>query len=157
MYTVYRKFREGTGQNLTLLCDSPAVLKDKSWDVLEATCERTVTTPQPGVTGSTANTADVNTANTTAVSTSQPDQFNTSVQQNVSVKESFADALHWASLSFFHSPSTFVVIFVVSLAVAVLITVLVVNKVVKRLGKGTRQLDHLWWEDVVARKDLMSG
>ena len=125
---------------MTLRCDSPEVLRGASWDVLEESCQRTVTPPQPALTGSTANT--------TAVSTSQPAEFNSSVQ-HMSLQESSPDA--------FHSPSTFIVIFVVSLAVAVFVAVLVVNKAVKRLRRGTGQLDRLWWEDVVARIELMSG
>ena len=140
MYTVYQTFREGTGLNVTLRCDSPAELRGTSWDVLEVNCERTVTPPQSAVTGSTANT--------TALSTSQPAESNSSVQ-HMSLQESSPDA--------FHSPSTFIVIFVLSLALAVFIAVLVVNKAVKRLRRGTGQLDRLWWEDVVARIELMSG
>jgi hypothetical protein len=84
MYTVYRTFREGTGQNVTLQCDRPAELRGKSWDILEEICELTVTPPQPTVTDSTAKT--------TTVGISQPDQFNTAVRQNVSVQESSPDA-----------------------------------------------------------------
>ena len=84
MYTVYRMFRDGTGQNVTLQCESPVELKGASWDVLEEICEPTVTPPQSTVTGSTAST--------TAVSTSQPDQFNTAVQRDVSVQESSPDS-----------------------------------------------------------------
>ena len=144
MYRAYRTFRQGTGQNVTLQCDSPADLSGASWDVLEGRCQRTATTPQPTVTDSTANS--------TAVSTSQPAQFSTTVQQNVSVQESSPDDSH----SLFHPPPTFLVIFVVSMAVVVLITSLVVNKAVRRIRRGNRQLNRLWWEDVVARKDLMS-
>jgi flagellar biosynthesis/type III secretory pathway M-ring protein FliF/YscJ len=141
MYTVYRTFREGTGQNVTLECESPAELRGKSWDVLEEICEPTVTPLQSTVTGSTTNN--------TTVSISQPDQFNsTTVQENVSVQESSPDA--------FHAPSTFVVIFVASLTVAVFIAVFVVNRAIRRLRRSTRQLNRLWWEDVVARKELMS-
>ena len=83
LYTVFLTFREGTGQNVTLLCASPADLIGKSWDVLEEKCQRTATPPQPAVTESNANT--------TAVSTSQPVQFKTAVQQNVSVQECSPD------------------------------------------------------------------
>ena len=148
MYTVYQTFRNGTGQNVTLLCKSPEELRGESWDVLEGLCQPTVTPPQTAATDSTANT--------TAVSTSQPDQFNTTAQQDTSLQESSPDALHGPPPSHFHSPSTFLVIFVVFLAVAVLITVLLVNKAIRRLRRGTRQLDRWWWEDVVARRELMS-
>lgn len=153
MYTVYRTFRNGTGQHVTLQCDSPADLRGKSWDVLEGWCQLTVTAPQPAVTGRTANTTAVSTANTTAVSTSQPAQFNTTVQHNVSVQESSPD---WSSPSPFHPPSISLVIFLVIFAVIVFIAVLVVNIAVSRLRRSTRQLNRLWWEDVVARKELMS-
>jgi len=133
---------------VTLHCESPVELRGKSWDVLEEICEPTVTPPQSTVTGSTANS--------TAGSTSQPDQFNTTVQQDVSVQESSPDALHWPSVSPFHSPSTFVLVFVASLTVAVFIAVFVVNRAIRRLRRSTRQLNRLWWEDVVARKELMS-
>jgi hypothetical protein len=149
MYTVYRTFREETGQNLTLLCESPVDLKGKSWDVLEEICVPTVKPPQPTVTCSTANT--------TAVSTSQSDQFNsTTVQQDVPVQESSPDAAHLLSPSSFHPPSTFVVIIVASLTVAMIIFGFVVNRVASQLRRTNRQLNRLWWEDVVARKELMS-
>jgi len=149
MYPVYRTFREGTGQNVTLLCKSPADRMGESWDVLEEMCEPTVTPPQPTVTGSTTNT--------TAVSTSQPVQFNTTVQQDVSVQESSPDASHVPSHSPLHLPTKFLVIFFVSLAALVLISIFVVNKVVRRLRRGTRPLDRFWSEDVVDRMELMSG
>jgi flagellar biosynthesis/type III secretory pathway M-ring protein FliF/YscJ len=164
MYTVYQKFREGTGQNVTLRCDSPADLRGESWDVLEERCKPTVTTPQPAVTDSTANTTAVSTsqptdstANTTAVSTSQPTQFNATVQQTVLVEASSSDDSHSPSPSLVQSPSMFIVICVVSLAVVVFIAFLVVIEVIRRLKRRTRQLNRLWWEDVVARKELMSN
>jgi hypothetical protein len=87
MYTVYRTFWERAGQNLTLWCESPAELGGKSWDVLEDSCQPTVTpTTQAAVTSSTANT--------TAVSTSQSVQFNTIVQRDVSVQESSQEDSH---------------------------------------------------------------
>ena len=149
MYTVYRTFREESGQNVTLLCESPADLMGESWDVLEEKCQPTVTPPQSTVTESTANS--------TAVSTSQSVQFNTTVQQNVSVTGSSTEAPHVPSRTPVTLPSLYQVIFVVSLAVAVFITIFVVNKAVRKLRRGTRRLDRLWWEDVVARKELMSG
>jgi type V secretory pathway adhesin AidA len=130
MYTVYRTFREVTGQNVTLLCDSPEDLRGKLWDVLEETCQRTVTPPQPAVTGSTANCTGVNTANTTAVSTSQPVQFHITFQQNVSVQESSPDACH--------SPPALLIISLSVLAVAVYIVVvaLTVNIRIWRVKRG---------------------
>jgi len=126
----------------------------ESWDVLEDKCEPTVTPPQPVVTVTPPQpTVTDSTANTTAFSTSQPVLLNTTVQQNVSVQESSLDAPNLPS----HSPLLFLLIFVVSMAVIVLIAVFVVNKAVRRLRRGTRQLDRLWWEDVVARKELMLG
>jgi hypothetical protein len=138
MYTVYRTFREGTGQNVTLQCESPVELRGKSWDVLEEMCKPTVTPPQLTVTGSTANT--------TAFSTSQPDQSNTAVQRDVSVQESSPDASH--------SPSPFVVMFVGCFAAAVLIAVVVIMIIIRRLQSPT--LNRLWWEDVVSRQEFMS-
>jgi len=108
MYTVYRTFREGTGQDVTLLCKSPADLMGESWDVLEEKCQRSVSPPQPAARGSTANT--------TAVSTSQPVQFNTTDQQDVSLQESCPDdsyspSAHWViSLSVFSVASYIVVV-----------------------------------------------
>lgn len=86
MYRVYRTVREGRGQSVTLRCEDPAELRGESWDVLEDRCKPTVTPPQPAVTGSTANTADV--------STSQSVQFSTSDQQDVPVQGSSSDVSH---------------------------------------------------------------
>jgi hypothetical protein len=83
MYTVYRTFREESGQNVTLLCESPADLKGESWDVLEEKCQSTVAPPQPTVTDSTAKI--------TAVNTSWPALFSTTVQQNVALQDSCPD------------------------------------------------------------------
>ena len=108
MYRVYRKFREETGQNVTLLCKSPADLMGKSWDALEENCQRSATPPQPAVRGSTPNT--------TAVSTSQSVQFNTTDQQDMSLQESCPDdsyspSAHWViSLSVFSVASYIVVV-----------------------------------------------
>jgi len=154
MYTAYRTFREGTGHNLTLRCESPKDVKGESWDVLEERCKPTVTPSQPAVTRSTANNTAVNTANnsavstanTTAVSTSQHVQFNITVQHNVSVKESSPDP--W------HSSSPFLVIFVACFAAAVFIAVVVIMIIIRRLRSP--RLNHLWWEDVVSRQELMS-
>ena len=84
MYTVYRTFREESGQNVTLLCKSPANLMGKSWDVLEEKCQPTVTPPPQ-------STVTESTANTTAVSTSQSVQFSPTVQQNVALQDSCPD------------------------------------------------------------------
>jgi hypothetical protein len=48
-------------------------------------------------------------------------------------------------------------IFVVSLAAAVSVTVVVITKAVRRLRRDTRQLDRRWWEDVVAKRELMTN
>ena len=147
MYTVYRTFRNGTRQNVTLLCKSPEELKGKSWDVLEEMCQRTVTPPQPAATGSTANTTAVSTANstaistanTTAVSTSQPDQFNITVHRNVSVQESSPDTSH--------SPSARLVIALCMFGVAVYCVVVALTVTIVKLrmaccndSEGTQQV-----------------
>jgi hypothetical protein len=132
MYTVYRTFREGTGQNVTLLCDSPEDLRGESWDILEEKCERTVAPPQPAVTRSTANT--------TAVSTSQPVQFHITVQQNVSLQEPSPDA--W------HSPPTLLIISLSVFAVAVY-SVVVALTVTIRMWRVTRGNDREGTQQVV--------
>ena len=131
MYTVYQTFRNGTGQNVTLLCESPEELKGKSWDVLEGMCQRTVTPPQPAATGSTVNT--------TAVSTSQPDQFNITVQRNVSVQEPSPDTSH--------SPSARLVIALCMFGVAVYCVVVALTVTIVKLrmaccndSEGTQQV-----------------
>ena len=118
MYRVYRTFREGRGLNVTLRCDSPEVLRGASWDVLEESCQRTVTPPQPALTGSTANT--------TAVSTSQP------VQQNLSVQRSSPDAPH--------SPPARLVISLNVFAVAVYIVVVALTVTIMK-WRVTRRND----------------
>ena len=134
MYTVYRTFREESGQNVTLLCKSPANLMGKSWDVLEEKCQSTVAPPQPTVTDSTAKI--------TAVNASWPALFSTTVLQNGSSTE--------ASHFFLEFQVTFVVCF----AVAVLIAVVLIAIVIRRVRSS--KLNHMWWEDVVTRRELMS-
>ena len=154
MYTVYQTFRNGTGQNVTLLCESPEDLKGKSWDVLEGMCQRTVTPPQPAATGSTpnitaistANTTAVSNANTKAVSTSHLDQLNIPVQRNVSAQESSTEEPH--------SPSSFLIMLVACFAAVVFIAVVVITIIIRRLRSP--KVNLLWWEDVVSRRELMS-
>jgi len=138
MYTVYRIFQNGTGQNVTVLCKSPADLMGESWDAVEEKCQRSVTPPQPAVSGSTANT--------TVVSTSPSVQFSTTNQKDVSVTESSPDHSHL--------PSLYLVMFVVFFAAAVFIVVVVITIIIRRIRAST--LNRLWWEDVVMRPEHMT-
>ena len=137
IYTVYRTFRQGTRRNITLQCENPSEVKDKSWAILEVRCEPTVTSPVPPplpkTTGSTANTTSGNTVQSVGLSVA--------VQQ-----ESSSEATH--------TPSAFLLIFVSSFAAAVCIAVVVLTITIRRLR--TPRLKRLWWEDVVTRQELMS-
>ncbi|GFG32420.1 hypothetical protein Cfor_11247, partial [Coptotermes formosanus] len=83
VYTFYRMSREGTGKNLTLRCENPAELRGESWDILEEKCRPTVTPQLP-----TISTVTKSTVKTRSRKISQPFQFSTTDQRDVSFEES---------------------------------------------------------------------
>jgi hypothetical protein len=84
----------------------------------------------------------------TNVKTPQTVRFSVTVQQDVSVQESPPEALH--------TPAAFLLISVSAFAAAVCIVVFVLTRIVRRVGRSARELNLFWWEDVEARKELMS-
>jgi hypothetical protein len=135
LYRAYKVLRVETRKNITLLCESPEEVRGESWDILEERCE--LTTAKSTVTA--ARTADV---------TATYEVTEAELVRLVTKERS--DQIPSPNVS----SITPTVIFIICFAVAVCVVIALVVIIIRKIRKPN--LNHLWWEDQVARKDILS-
>jgi hypothetical protein len=132
---IYRTYRVLHAQsNITLMCGSPAELSGQSWEVLEDKCRPT--SPPPPTTTATAAAATTTTTTTTTTTRAPTDVTALATE---TPEASYAAA------------AVITIVIITVLVTALGVAIVAVTKARKP------HLDRLWWEDEVARKDLMAA
>jgi hypothetical protein len=122
-----------TTNNITLICESPAEVSGKSWEILEDKCKPTTTTTESTIPATNATSRS-------ALGTT----INKLFTKDVSAERGSQEV----------EPPNFRAIFIAVFAIAVCIAIAAVIIWIRRVRKPN--LNHLWWEDQVTRKDMMS-
>jgi hypothetical protein len=136
LYNAYKVLREETTKNITLLCTNPEDGRGKPWDILEDKCK-------PKTAAEITVIADTN-------RTYEATEIEVTTVEQMVAKDGFDQNPSSEAPSVIPG-----VIFIVCFAVAACFAVAVVTVVTRRIRKP--DLNHLWWEDTVGRRDLMSA